>query len=105
MELENKYREVIEGLGWTIHGPYEIDSNPNIEIESYSPAGENLVYTLFLDDIVEDARKLYENFDADEHAAEWYGQPGAPGMRTLIEDGDDIDRMLEDLMIGLAQAR
>lgn len=105
MELKKEYREALEDLGWTIDGPYENDGNPCIEIESYSPAGENLVYTLFLEDITQDAWNLYEDFDPDKHAAEWYGQPGAPArLRVLLDDADEIDRMLRQVAKALEAA-
>ena len=91
---------VCESLGWTVT-EYEDGS---AEISQYSPAGEDFSFTVDVENFSKSVRDYYEDFDAEEHAAMWYGGPGAPGLHTLIEDADAIESMLEDLAIAATQA-
>lgn len=79
------------------------------EIESWSPEGEDVIITLrgaTLAQLAADAKEAWENFDAEEHAAEilvakregtaeqqrYYA--GAPdSMRDLLADAEEIKSM------------
>lgn len=79
------------------------------ELSGYSPAGENVIFTLWgdgLPTLAADAREAWENFDAEEHAAEiliekrtgdgdvrrFYA--AAPdSLRALLEDAEAIKAM------------
>lgn len=96
-KLLKKYIQAIEGLGWNVH----IFAN-EIEIENWSPAGENIVdYFQSGTDIATQARELADNYDADEHAEMWVagrGKNGVPSsIRVLINDADAIGKMYETL--------
>lgn len=41
------------------------------------------------------------NFDPEEHAAMWFGGPGAPGLRELLENSDNIAESLNNLALAL----
>lgn len=91
-----KQLQAIKGLDW------QIDQNDNeIEISNYSPAGEQLVEYLNADNIVESCKNIYENYDADEHAAMWIahrGKDGVPNSITaLVNDANKIEQMYYDL--------
>ena len=91
---------VCEDLGWTVR---EYDSG-TAELSQYSPAGEDFSFAVRCACIAEDVRDYYEDFDSEEHAAMWYGGPGAPNLHTLLEDAEDLEEMLEDLAVSLEQA-
>ena len=83
----------------------------SVELEAYSPLGEDLVPYLTAegsdmdevwDALALDALALYEDFNPEDHAAGWYEARdkvrGVPdSLRGLLEDADDIGRMYEDL--------
>lgn len=79
------------------------------ELEFYSDAGEDFVFSIWFDgtwnDFVEKFREYAMEFDPDEHAEMYVdlrGQRGVPSsIRTLIEDADGIKECLEKLSDGL----
>ncbi len=88
-----KYLHVFKHYGWKVN-----ITDKEIEIENWSPAGENLVE--YLDkkiDIPSQMQKIADNFDADEHAEMWIehrGKNGVPGsIRMLLNDADAIQEM------------
>lgn len=112
MELDKRIVKAIEDeQGWNILSTNEQDGLYYTEIEKWSPAGENIVETIWHDGTPQSfANSLctnYEDFDPDEHAAMWYnaedrGQPKS--MRVLLKDADEIESMLEELMIAVKNA-
>ena len=103
MKIEPKYEDVLESLDWRVVGK----DLKTVDIENWSPAGENIVITLKTDDLPGSAMEEYENFDADEHAEMWIenrGKRGIPSsIRTLIDDADAIEGMLKELADRLAE--
>ena len=75
------------------------------EIESWSPLGENIVETVFIDGtangFIEGLYQVYEDFDPDDHAAMWVGIRGTNGCPDsvigLAQDALDIEKMLDAL--------
>lgn len=59
-----KLFEGCENLGWSVSEDQEAGT---VELESYSPAGENLVVTVEKENFVEKVREYAEYFDIDEH--------------------------------------
>lgn len=101
--MNEKYREVCENLDWTIH-EYEDGS---VELEKYSPAGEDFTFGVGSDRFVEEVKEYAAYFDVDEHVEMWVdsrGKKGAPsGVRELVEDAEAIDKMLKELAAALAE--
>ena len=72
------------------------------ELETSSPAGEDLIIDIWYDgstyDFVASFRRYATDFDPDEHAEGWIefrGSNGVPNrIRELIDDADAIDAML-----------
>lgn len=101
--MNNTDKQVIEiskGLGWCaniIDGEYEF--------EIYSPAGEDFVFYIPVNDnplmIVDAIRDYADDFDIDEHVELWIdgrGKNGVPeSIRELVEDAEEIKSMLDDL--------
>ena len=92
-----KYLPVFKRCGWNVNV-----SDNEIEIENWSPAGENLVEYLDKNiDIPSQMQNIADNFDADEHAEMWIehrGKNGVPSsIRVLLNDADAIQEMYNKL--------
>lgn len=95
-----KLFEGCENLGWSVS---EDQDAGTVELESYSPAGENLVVTVEKENFAEKVREYAEDFDIDEHIEMWVearnnGVAGVPkSTRELVEDAEEIKEMLLQL--------
>ena len=97
--LKEDIVEAIESLGWSVN-----EDDDYIEIEQYSPAGEDIGETFnYNRPIVEQAKDLYDYFNPDEHAIMWFGQgKGEPsGLQELLDDARKIQLMYQDLWVKL----
>ena len=103
--LPKKLREVCENLDWRVIKC----EDGTVELETFSPAGEDVVVSVPMKNFPEEIQAYYNDFDPEEHAEMWIeakrnGVGGVPSIRCLIEDADAIDSMLEDLAIAVTQA-
>ena len=103
--LPKKFREVCENLDWRV---IECEDG-TVELETFSPAGEDVVVSVPMKNFPEEIQAYYNDFDPEEHAEMWIeakqnGVGGVPSIRRLMEDADAIDSMLEDLAIAVTQA-
>jgi len=104
--MDNCYRDVFDDLGWNVteYGDY-------IEIQKYSPAGEDFLITISKDNFVDELVNYYNNFEPEDHAADFYiaGRngliKGVPNLHVLLQDADEIDKMLELLIIKLFEIK
>ena len=98
-ELEQKYIDILEDLGWSVSS-YTGDGR--VEIEKYSPAGEDFIICVDVADFPKSVFEYAEDFDADEHIEMWIearknGTKGVPSTRELVHDAKEIEKMLQDL--------
>ncbi len=105
MRAYKEYLKVIEDCGWKVN---VMDSE--IEIETWSPAGEDLVEYLRKDiDIYEQVSVIAENFDVDEHAEMWIefrGTRGVPSsISELVKDAEAIEDMYSILAAELLKKK
>ena len=103
-ELSEKQRQIIEDHDWNIIEVSEQDGTPYLEIESWSPAGEDLGETIWINDgqsLAEAAREWADSFDKDEHVELWVESRGKRGVpetiRELVDDAEEIQKMFNDL--------
>lgn len=88
-------RGICERQGWRI-----LDSGDGIiELESKSPAGEDIVISIQPDEsLCEGVKRNYDEFDVDDHVELLFDQRGKNGVpksvRELLEDAEAIERML-----------
>lgn len=98
MKIHPKYIDVLESLDWRI---CDYTGDGRVEIENYSPAGEDLIVCVEVENFPESVYEYACDFDADEHAEMWVGHRGERGcpssVRELIDDADAIKEMLEEL--------
>lgn len=98
-ELEQKYIYILEENDWSVSS-YTNDGR--VELEKYSPAGEDFLMCVEVENFPESVREYANDFDADEHAAMWIEArgkvSGVPNsIRELIEDAEAIKEMLNEL--------
>ena len=94
-------RAAAEKQGWSVSFGVQ-DGEQYAEFEAYSPAGEDLCFTEFFNNVKDLPDRLYErhfDFDPDEHAVEWYGRNnGEPiSLRYLLDDAEAIEEMILEL--------
>lgn len=101
---------VCEKLGWS-YNEYKQDGRKYSELENHSPAGEDIVVTVWHDgtweSFVDEIKSIYDNFDAEEHVFEMLeakknGFKGVPDVKTLVSDADEIEKMYLDLVEALS---
>lgn len=104
-KLSEKVNDVLENNGWKLCSVEKQDGEYWAEIENWSPAGEDLVETIWFDGTSKGfCRAVAEyaaDFDPDEHAELYVnmrGERGVPNsIRALINDADAIADMLDTL--------
>lgn len=104
-QIEQKYLDVLEKHDWSVCG-YTGDGRA--ELEKYSPAGEDFVMCVGVENFPDAVMEYYENFDVDEHIEMWVearqnGVSGIPSVRRLAIDAEQIDEMLKELAYALAE--
>lgn len=67
-ELEQKYIDILEENDWSVSS-YTDDGR--VELQKYSPAGEDFSIIVEVEDFTESVREYANDFDADEHAEMW----------------------------------
>lgn len=95
--MNKKYKKVIEDLGWVVR-----EYGDSYDICQYSPAGEDFSFSISKKHVAQEIIEYAENFDPDEHAADWIESMrtvrGVPqSVRALIDDADAIKEMLDEL--------
>lgn len=104
-QIEQKYLDVLEKQDWAVCG-YTDDGRA--ELEKYSPAGEDFIMCVGVENFPVEVREYTADFDIDEHIEMWIearrnGTSGVPSARELVKDAEDIDKMLQELAIALAE--
>ena len=104
-ELEQKYIYILEENDWSVSS-YTNDGR--VELKKYSPAGEDFLMCVEVENFPESVREYANDFDADEHAAMWIEArervKGVPNsIRELIEDAEAIQEMLNELADALVK--
>ena len=105
-ELE-KFLEKAEGLDWSYNLYKEDDNCTFVEMEKYSPLGEDFFMDIYfeegnpIDTFMDGLYEYYLNFDPEDHAAMWIknrGKNGTPNsIRDLIDDAYAIKDMIQEL--------
>ena len=98
-ELKQKYIDILEENDWIISS-YGDDGS--IELEKYSPAGEDFLMCVEVENFPESVREYANVFDPDEHVEMWINARGRVrdvpnSIRELIDDAEAIKEMLNEL--------
>lgn len=106
MELSKKIIEVLEAHDISLCGEISERTYNNdgydVELETYSPEGEDVIISLIYDgteeDFIRQFERYAEDFDAEEHAETYIdmrGKNGVPeSIRDLLEDAEWQKEML-----------
>lgn len=101
VETYQQFMDVGESLGWAINDISEsCTSKLGFELCQYSPAGEDFFFCAQAYDmrgIVRDISEYAEYFDVDEHVKAVMNMRGAPSLRVLVDDADEIADMIQEL--------
>ena len=97
--------DVLEKHEWAVSS-YTDDGR--VEIEKYSPAGEDFLICVEVENFPDAVMEYYESFDVDDHIDMWVearrnGVSGIPSTRRLAIDAEAIDEMLKELAYALAE--
>lgn len=103
--MNERYREVCENLDWSVTDT----GDGNIELEKYSPAGEDFTITVGAEKFVDNVKAYAASFDPEEHVEMWIlarrsGTRNVPSSCALVEDAKAIDKMLQKLAQALFAA-
>lgn len=103
--MNDIYREICEKLDWSVTS----DGDGNIELEKYSPAGEDFIITVGEEGFVDNVKAYAASFDQEEHIEMWVQArrskvAGVPSIKELVEDAQAIDDMLRELSTALFKA-
>lgn len=99
--MNPKFEKIFEDLDWnvTVYGE-------DVLLKKASPAGEDFSISVSPDNLPDGVRTAAENFDVDDHVhmlldAKRSGLSGVPDVRTLVDDAEAIQEMLEELATAL----
>lgn len=94
-------------LGWTIQDVSEYGSELTIDLQQYSPLGEDYSFTVVVDkdkqaeSYANEVRTYADNFLPDSHVAMWIEDRGTRGIpdsiKELAEDANAIEQMNNEL--------
>lgn len=110
MELSKKIIEVLEAHDISLCGEISERTYNNdgydVELETYSPEGEDVIISLIYDGTEEDFIKQFESyaedFDAEEHAETYINMRGKNGVpesiKNLLEDAEWQKEMLLEVV-------
>lgn len=103
-ELEQKYIDILEENDWYVCAC----DDRIVELEKYSPAGEDFLMCVEVENFPESVREYANDFDVDEHAAMWIEARGKvkgvpDSIRELIDDAEAIKEMICELADALEE--
>lgn len=98
-ELRQEYLDILEKREWSVSG-YTDDSR--VELEWWSPAGEDFLVCVNVENFPDEILDYSDDFDPDEHIEMWVearanGRQDVPGARRLAKDAEDIQKELDAL--------
>lgn len=101
-------QKILDALADNNWNPYTNTDDNFIDLEWYSPAGEDFFLSFDVEDDDDFLSQLYDtymDFDPEQHAVENYGMSGAPGLRVLLDDADAIEGELQRLWCELSKVK
>lgn len=112
MELSKRIEEVLEKFDFSLCGEiserYNEKGKYDIELETYSPEGEDVIVSLIYDGSEEgfiEAFVDYANwFDAEEHAEMWIESRGKNGVPESIKDLLEDAEWQKNMFLEVAEA-
>ena len=111
MELSKKIIEVLEAHDISLCGEISERTYNNdgydVELETYSPEGEDVIISLIYDgteeDFIRQFERYAEDFDAEEHAEMWVNSRGNNGVPNSIRDLLDDAEWIKNTLMEIAE--
>lgn len=105
-ELRKEYQEILEERDWRV-GCYTEDGR--VELEWFSPAGEDFIVCVEVENFPDEILDYSDGFDMDEHIEMWVearanGGRDIPCARILVHDAEEIEKELDELAFELQEA-
>lgn len=99
-ELPQAYLDILEKREWSV---CDYTDDGRVELEWYSPAGEDFIVCVKVENFPDEILDYSDSFDPDEHIAMWIeakqnGTKGVPGARQIVHDAEEIEKELDDLL-------
>jgi hypothetical protein len=112
MELSKRIEEVLEKFDFSLCGEiterYNEKGKYDVELETYSPEGEDVIVSLIYDGTEENFISVfveYANwFDAEEHAEMWIESRGKNGVPESIKDLLEDAEWQKNMFLKVAEA-
>ena len=105
-ELPQAYLDILEKREWSV---CDYTDDGRVELEWYSPAGEDFIVCVKVENFPDEILDYSDSFDPDEHIAMWIeakqnGTQGVPGARQIVHDAEEIEKELDELAFELQEA-
>lgn len=105
-ELPQAYLDILEKREWSV---CDYTDDGRVELEWYSPAGEDFIVCVKVENFPDEILDYSDSFDPDEHIAMWIeakqnGTKGVPGARQIVHDAEEIEKELDELAFELQEA-
>ena len=105
-------RENFDGMhlkDGTVEKIVELYGYKRVELEWWSPAGEDFLVCVNVENFPDEILDYSDDFDPDEHIEMWVearanGRQDVPGARRLAKDAEDIQKELDELAFELQEA-
>ena len=110
MEWKEEYEELLANNDVEVH-EYQNGENEEIELEFYSSAGEDFIFSVSKDNFVNDVYRYSEEFDPEEHVEMWVeakrdsSRTDIPNVFTLVKDAEWIQNFLKEIAEKLRDRR
>lgn len=106
-ELRQEYLDILEKREWRVSG-YTDDGR--VELEWWSPAGEDFIVCVEVENFPDEILNYSDVFDPDEHIEMWVGarangRQDIPCARRIAKDAEDIQKELDELAFELQGGR
>lgn len=97
---------VAHALDWKMYLDVDSSDNMNIDFEQWSNAGEDFLFSASghtPQELAEDVMEYCRDFSPEEHVRLVMDMRGAPGLRELLDDAEEIETSLEALAHALME--
>lgn len=105
-ELPQAYLDILEKREWSV---CDYTDDGRVELEWYSPAGEDFIVCVKVENFPDEILDYSDSFDPDEHIAmrieaKQNGTKDVPGARQIVHDAEEIEKELDELAFELQEA-
>ena len=103
----DEVKRVANTWGWRMYVAGDSEDQIDIEFSRYSTAGEDFWFSASghtPQELANDVMEYCRNFSPEEHVRSVMDMPGAPDLRELLDDAEEIETSLEALAYALMRS-